>query len=172
MGIQKTLDKFSSMFCWPGSHRIISDYVHKCEDCQMFKRNYLNVTPELKPITAYSVLEIVAIDCIGPLVKSTDGSVYIFTCIDLHTRWPEAYAIKDQQTTTIIKCLEDFIATHGVPKAILSDKGANFESKLMLSFLRAYNITKKRTSSYAPSTNGACERFNGTLMKAISKYVS
>ena len=172
MGIQKTLDKFCSKFYWPGAHRIISDYVHKCEDCQMFKRNYLNVTPELKPITAYSVLELVAMDCVGPLVKSTDGSVYILTCIDLHTRWPEAYAIKDQQTTTIIKCLENFIATHGVPKAVLSDKGANFESKLMHSFLRAYNITKKRTSSYAPSTNGACERFNGTLMKVIAKYVS
>ena len=129
----------------------------------MFKRSYLNVTLELKPITAYSVQEVVAMDCVGPLVKSMDGSVYVFTSIDLHARWPEAYTIKDEQTTTIIRCLEDFIAAHGVPKAIQSDKGANFESKLMHSLLRAYNITKYRTSSYAPLANGVCERFNGTF---------
>ena len=109
----------------------------------MFKRKYLNVTPELKPITVYYVLEVVVMDCVGPLVKSTDGAVYIFTLIDLHTRWPEAYATKDQQTTTITKCLENFLSSHGVPEAILSDKRANFESTLVYSFFRAYNITKK-----------------------------
>ena len=89
MSIQKMLNKFCSKFYWPGSYRLVNDYEHKCEDCHMFKHGYLNVTPELKPITAYSVLEVITMDCIGHLVKSTDGSVYIFTCIDLHTRRPE-----------------------------------------------------------------------------------
>ena len=44
----------------------------------MCKRSYLNVEPELKPITAYSVLEVVARNCVGPLAKFTNGSAYIY----------------------------------------------------------------------------------------------
>ena len=172
MGFQKTLVKFNIQFYWSSAHRIVSDYVRKCEDFQMLERNYFIVTPELKPIIAYSVLEIVAFDIIGPVLKYTEGSMYILTCIDLYSRYPETYAINDLQTTTIIWCFEDFIATHGEPKAILTYKGGSLLSKLIDLLLMPSNIYKKRTSVYAPSTNRACERFNGTLIKVIAKYVS
>ena len=101
-----------------------------------------------------------------------DGLVYILSCIDLRTRRPETYTIKDQQTTTIIKCFENAIATHGIPKAILAAKGSYFKSKLFQTFCKAYNFNTKRTSSYVPSTNGASKRFNEILIKVISKYLS
>ena len=79
MVMQKTLATFSRNFHWTGAYRIVSNYMHICEDCLIFGHNYSNLIPELKPITAYYVLEIIIIDCVGPMVKSTHSSLYILT---------------------------------------------------------------------------------------------
>ena len=43
----------------------------KCEDCLIFEQHYSNLIPDLKPIRVYYSLEIIVIDCVGPMVKST-----------------------------------------------------------------------------------------------------
>ena len=103
---------------------------------------------------------------------SDKGNKYIFTIIDTYTRWPEAYAIANQETGTILTCLEDFISRHGLPDAILTDQGRNFESQLFKSFFESFGIIKKRTTSYHPACNGQIERFNGTLVNIIARYVA
>ena len=56
--------------------------------------------------------------------------------------------------------------------SLLTDNAKDFTSNLFNAFTQAFNINVKHTTPYAPQTNGACERFNGTLIKIIQKYVS
>ena len=79
---------------------------------------------------------------------------------------------KNQETETILACLEDFVSRHGMPRSILTDQGKQFESQLFKNFCHAFNIQKKRTTSYHPACNGQIERFNGTIVKTIARFVS
>lgn len=45
----------------------------------------------------------VAVDISRPLPLISDGNKYICATMDYFTRWPEAYAIPDQEATTIDK---------------------------------------------------------------------
>ena len=172
LGVTRTLSSIRERYYWPGLHSIVNTYVKKCRDCAMFKRSNINTLPPLIPITATEPLECIEVDVVGPFKESSKGNRYILTMIDIFTRWPEAYAIKNQETETILACLEDFVSRHGMPRSILTDQGKQFESQLFKNFCHAFNIQKKRTTSYHPACNGQIERFNGTIVKTIARFVS
>lgn len=65
------------------------------------------------------------------------------------------------------KCLWDgFIVHYGFPERILSDQGADFESKLIKELCEMAKIHKVRTTPYHPRGNPV-ERFNRTLLNML-----
>jgi hypothetical protein len=54
---------------------------------------------------------------------------------------------------------------------ILSDRGTEFESRLMYELCQCLEIEKIRTTAYKPSTNGGVERFHRTLNSMLAKVV-
>ena len=68
-------------------------------------------------------------DIFGPLNHTKKGNRYILVVIDYATKWPEAYAILNTTSETVISCLLDLTACLGTPSEILSDNGTNFVSK-------------------------------------------
>lgn len=66
--------------------------------------------------------------------------------------------------------LSDFLKSliFGCPERILTDRGGAFESLLMNQLCQIYGCTKSRTTAYHPQGNGACERFNQTLLQLLS----
>ena len=71
--------------------------------------------------------------------------------MDYFTKWVEAYAVPDQQTQTIARLLvENTVCRHGVPQELLSDRGSNFLSELMLALCYLLGIKKLNTSGYHP----------------------
>ncbi|KFM59016.1 hypothetical protein X975_20077, partial [Stegodyphus mimosarum] len=68
-------------------------------------------------------------DIVGPLPMTLSGHKYILVITDYFTRWPEAYALQNCSSETIIEKLELFIASHGVPQHIITDRGTNFISQ-------------------------------------------
>ena len=52
-------------------------------------------------------------------------------------------------------------------KFIHSDRGQQFLSNHVKSFLMSHGIGSSHTSSYNPAGNGQCERFNGTIWRTI-----
>ena len=57
----------------------------------------------------------------------------------------------------------------GVPEALLSDRGANLLSHLMLDVCRLLGIEKLNTTAYHPECDGMVERFNRTLKSMLRK---
>ena len=115
LGVTKTLSKIRKRYFWPGLSRLVADYVRQCTDCAMYKPANVNMTPPLIPITSTRALQLIELDVVGPFPVSDKGNKYIFTIIDTYTRWSEAYVIANQETETILTCLEDFISRHGLP---------------------------------------------------------
>lgn len=67
--------------------------------------------------------------------------------------------------------VDEILARHGAPRALPSDRGTNFLSKLVAEVCKIFQIQKVNTSSYHPQTDGPVERFNYTLCQSFSMYV-
>ena len=64
---------------------------------------------------------------------------------------------------------EQIICQHGIPEQLLSDRGANFLSELILETCKVLGVKKLNTSGYHPQTDGLVEKFNSTLTNMIAK---
>ena len=92
--------------------------------------------------------------------------------MDYLTKWPEIFPVKDQSAYTVAKLLVEHVITrHGVPKELLSDRGANFLSALMQEVCSLMGIKKANTTAYHSQIDGLIERFNHTLIAMLAKTV-
>lgn len=84
---------------------------------------------------------------------------------DLFSKFAVAVPTKDQSAETTARALyNNLVQTFGCPERILTDRGAAFESNLISQLCQLYGCQKSRTTAYHPQGNGACERFNQTLL--------
>lgn len=75
-------------------------------------------------------MERVAVDVMGPFPCTERGNRYVLA-MDYLTKWPEAFAIPDQEAETISDILvEEVFSRFGAAVTIHSDQGRNFESRV------------------------------------------
>jgi hypothetical protein len=108
---EKTEGCFSSQFSWPNIRPKIMEFVRKCRDCAIRKPISENTTASLQTITTTKPLEILAIDFVGPFVKTHDNKRYFLTCINHFTKHTQAYATEKCDSQTVIKCIEQYCCT-------------------------------------------------------------
>ena len=112
-------------------------------------------------------LEKISIDFKGPL-PSNSKNKYLLTMIDEFTRFPWAFPCSDMTASTVIKCLVEVFSTFGLPQFIHSDRGSQFMSEELKTFLHNKGIATSRSTPYNPRGNGQVERLNNTIWKAIT----
>lgn len=84
---------------------------------------------------------------------------------DLFSKYAIAVPTKDQSATTTARAVwTHLFQVFGCPEQILSDRGGAFESALFTELCKLYGCRRSRTTPYHPQGNGACERFNQTLL--------
>ena len=127
--------------------------------------------PPLTPIPVAGPFDRVGVDVIQ-FPKSCSGNKYALVFVDYLTKWPEVFAMQDQSALTIARLfVEEIVCRHGVPRELLSDRGAAFLSKLMLEVCRLMGTKKVNTTAYHPQTDGLVERFHRTLTDMLAKTV-
>ena len=119
------------------------------------------------PIFTCQTLQLITSDVLGPLKTSIKGNKYVLVIIDHFSKFIQLYALPNQEATTIIKCLHNFVMKFGIPEAFLSDQGRNYQSDLIAQLWEMLDVRRKRTSIYHPETDGLSERLNRTLIKMI-----
>jgi len=113
-----------------------------------------------------------SIDLTGPHCRTARGSVYILTCIDVFTKWTEAFPLPNKEAAVVARVLvEQVFCRFGVPIALLSDNGNEVDSSIMREICRLLDIDKLRTTFYKASTNAAIERFHRTLNSMLGKVI-
>lgn len=118
-------------------------------------------------------MERVAVDVMGPLPRSDRGNRYVLSVMDYFTKWPEAYALPDQEAETVVDALvEGMFSRFGVPETIHSDQGRNFESRVFAVMCERLGIQKTRTTPLHPQSDGLVERFHRTLGQQLAILTS
>ena len=112
------------------------------------------------------------IDIIGKIhPPSSSGDKFILVAIDYFTKWVEAAAYKTLTAVQVSKFIkQNIIYRYGVPSAMVSDNGKQFEGKAK-ELLEQYNIKVHKSTTYRPQTNGAVEAANKTIKKILEKTI-
>ena len=88
-------------------------------------------------------MERVSIDLTGPHPRTPRGAVYILTCVDVFTKWAEAFQLPNKEAATVARCLVDHVfARLGCPISLLSDQGTEVDSSIMREVCKLLNIDK------------------------------
>ena len=118
-------------------------------------------------------MERIAVDVMGPLPVTKKGNKYLLVAMDYFTKWPEAYALQDQEAKTVATVLvREFVCRFGTPLELHSDQGRNFESELIKEMCEILGIKKTRTTPCHPQSDGMVERYNRTLATQLSMFVN
>ena len=84
-------------------------------------------TNELHPIAVKpQVLNLVGMDLIGPLKKTSRGNRYILTMTCYFSKWVEAFALPDKSARSVAQAVYTSYCRHGALNNIITDQGREF----------------------------------------------
>jgi len=172
LGVNKTINKARERFYWVNYCDDVKAWCRQCDKCAASKGPSTRSRGSMKQYNVGLPFERMAIDVAGPFPETERGNKYILVATDYFSKWPEVFAIPNQEATTIVEVLfNNVFSRFGVPLELHSDQGRNFESKLFQKLCDLLGINKTRTTPLHPQSDGMVERFNRTLEEHLSKVV-
>jgi transposase InsO family protein len=158
---------------WPSMRKDINYWLKTCPECQLHTRNEKLVHhAPMKPLEVPAPFARWHIDFIGELPTTSHGNRWIIMAVDYATNWPIARALKSATADEIVKFLyEEIVMKFGCPVELVSDRGANFLSKILKQYMLKIRSKHMFTSAFHPRTNSKCERLNQTFKHMLTKYV-
>ncbi len=164
-GIGNTTALLKQNYWWPNLKKDMEEYVKGCAVCQANKINTHHQKPHLYPITTdpeAQPFEVVTMDFITKLPLSR-GYDSILTIMD-HNCTKAALFIPCNETITsegVAKLYLQHVYPHyGLPKCMITDRGAQFISIFMRNLCQVLGIKQNISSAYHPQTDGQSERSN------------
>lgn len=150
--------------------RKIKIIVRKCHDCQTAKHPNLNTCVEMGSIRTKKKGDIVALDFLGPLPRSSRGYRHIIVTVDVFTKLVKLYAVRRPTMKSVLNVItQKYIPKYGKMDKVLTDQGKQFGNKLWKDALTRQGIKPVLTSIRHPQTNLA-ERINRELGKYMRLY--
>jgi putative transposase len=172
-GRQRTVDRILLGYWWPGMHYDVDSFLAKCIRCQELGGR----KPDPSPLQSLPLCEEpnfrVHMDLFGPLrTRSKSGAKYIIVITDAFSKYTELVAIVDKTAETVAKAFfESWICRHGVPRAIVSDRGKEFLNSVMKDLCELMGISHTPTSSYHPQSNAQAETYNKTMIRYLKSML-
>ena len=161
LGLSKTLGKVRQRFYWIHCRRDVEEWCYKCDLCASKKGPKAKQKSPLQLYSTGEPMERVAIDVLGPLPETDRGTKYILIAMDYFSKWPEAYALPNQEAVTIADVLvSQFFTRFGVPTELHSDQVRNFGSRVFQEVCSLLGIHKTRTTALHPQSDGMVEQPN------------
>ena len=170
LSVRKTTDNVWKRFYWFGHTADIELYCQSCHICGSRNGPIPRPRAPMQSIKTGYPLDRIQIDILGPLPETNRGNKYVAVVVDMYTKWPEAYALPDQEAETVAQTVMDnFVCHFGCPRGVLSDQGRNFESRTFRGLCSLIESVKQRTTPYYPQCDGGAERLIRTVTSVIAK---
>ncbi len=171
-GITETIDRMQETYYFTGLAKSVTHYIQSCEECQRRKVTKLhtksNIVSYRSPSGPFQVWQI---DLFGPLPTSAQGSNYIFTALDMFSKYLFAVPMKSKDALTVATVIFQLFTTFGTCHTIISDQGTEFMNACMAEVCRQMHITQQFTPSVVHHCLGACERTHRQLSERLTPYL-
>ena len=173
LGINNTMRAVSSRFYWPRMLDSVKKFIRSCPECQ--QENMTNMERGKQTLLPVSVPQAlwfqIGIDLMGPLTPSTEGHVYLMTCIDYFSKWIELFPLKSKCAEEVAEKLFNLTCRYGPAKIHITDQGREFVNKISAHLYFLSGQQHRITGAYHPQANGLCERQNRSTLDALRKAV-
>lgn len=161
-GVHRTFAWFKRQAMCVGLFQLIDQICRQCAVCSVTKESEVQVPPMTWNMSA--PLEVLTVYFLT-LDMLEDGHRHVLVMVDHFTKFAVAVPTRDQTAKTAAQAVwKHFCLPYGCPQKIHSDQGPCFESEFFQEWCRSLGVKKKHTTPYHPQSNGACERFNCTLI--------
>lgn len=159
-------------FFWPGIMTDIRRFVRNCDKCGANKTWRERKSGFLKPLPIPSqVWKEISMDFVTDLVES-DGCKNLLVITDRLSKGTIMIPMTDIKTETVCKeFIKNYYRLHGLPRAIVSDRGTQFVNHFWKRICQLLKITRRLSTAFHPETDGSTERMNTTLEEFIRSFV-
>ncbi len=166
------MEKVKQRFYWVGCRQSVTEWIANCGECISAKGPRSKSRGQMKQYNSGAPFERIAMDVAGPFPISQLGNRYVLVVMDYFSKWPEVYAIPNQEAGTVADVfINNWVSRYGVLIELHSDQGRNFESALIQGICQKLGIRKTRLTALHPQVDGMVKRFNRTLEEHLRKVV-
>ncbi|MCG8113536.1 MAG: RNase H-like domain-containing protein, partial [Candidatus Thiodiazotropha taylori] len=130
-----------SKIWWPGIDRQVEQFCKSCYRCQLVSQT-TKPEPMARTELPAGPWQHLAADLLGPL--PTGESILVL--VDYYSRFFEVEIMKSTTSDKVIKAINKFFVTHGLPLSLQTDNGPQFVSESFKNFLSENGITHRRTT--------------------------
>ena len=174
-GVQRTIGKVRRHFWWKGMAGDIREFVEACPICQLEKTDHTLQKGSLQSLTLPEVKwQEVSVDFITDLPAEKDAEDSIMTMVDRATKM--VHLIPCWKTTTAGEAARLFwqhvVRLHGVPRAIHTDRGAQFVGRWWREIWSLLGTKLKFGTAYHPQSQGQVERMNAVVPQTLRCLMS
>jgi hypothetical protein len=119
----------------------------------------------------YQQWEVDLID-VSSIAKHNDNVNFILTCIDIFSKFVFCEILKNKSAKSVAYAMQQIILRYGSPQIISSDNGSEFVSKEFAELCARFSIKQHFSLPYKPQSQGAVEKFNGTLKNYMFRFLT
>ena len=154
-------------FVWPGLAKDVGLWTRSCLRCQQSKIQS-HVKSSIPRITVPGRrFFLVHLDLVGPL-PSSQGFNYLLTMINGTLQWREAVPLSSITSKACARaCISMWVSRFEVPALLTLDQGFQFTSSVCSEVCPILGISRIKTTSFHPQSNGMIERFHHSLKSSI-----
>jgi hypothetical protein len=161
-------------FWWTRMKWEIAKYVSECDICQRVKASHLKTAGILQPLSIPSwKWEDISMDFIVGLPDTSLRHDSIWVIVDRLTKIAHFLSVHTMYNAKKYAeiYLDQILHLHGVPKMIISDRGAQFIARFWEQLQHALGTKLIRSSAYHPQTDEHTERINQIFEDMLRAYV-
>lgn len=167
-GAYKVIKYIRDRFYWKGLTKDVKRIVKTCHICQLSKSNNVKHVGPCQSIVTMNVGDLVMADLYGPLPSGVFGYANILVVQDSFSKFVKLYPLKRATAKAVVGKFKNFI-TIIRPKAVMTDNGKQFISKIWQETMKECGIKKIYTTVRNPRPN-TTERVNKELGRIFRTF--
>ena len=172
-GSRKMYATLRRTYFWPTMALDCHFFLRNCPECSRERVTLRKHTRALVLFPANAPLESIAMDLLGPFLKTPRGNTHILVITDRYSKLTRTVPMaKTDAYSVAVAFTQNWVFTYGPPRSVLTDNGPPFSSKFLQTVCIALGVRNLFTTTYNPKANGQAERYNRTLAAALRAYVS
>ncbi|XP_028072155.1 uncharacterized protein LOC114274435 [Camellia sinensis] len=160
----------SQGYWWSCMQADAQKYVRRCEKCQKFAHQIHQPARDLLPLISLWSFAFWGLDIVGPLPAAPSNRKFFIAATDYFTKWVEVEPLATIKEKDVKKFVwQNVITRFGIPRALVSDNGTQFDGKLFRGFCEELKIEFYNSTPAYLQSNGQAEASNKTILDGLKK---